>query len=104
MTKKIIYKVLINGFIIDYYSHNSWKINGRTNINSQDITQIETWSKMDFKNYITKSFKELDQQKTEMKKIELVPYQSLFTNILSISFFPTLADWYALKKSRFLVQ
>lgn len=100
--EKIIYKVLINGFIIDYYSHNSWKINGRTNINSQDITQIETWSKMDFKNYITKSFKELDQQKTEMKKIELVPYQSLFTNILSISFFPTLADWYALKKVDFL--
>lgn len=100
--EKIIYKVLMNGFIMDYYSRNSWKINGRTNMNSQDITQIETWSKLDFKNYISKSFNELDQQKAEMKKIDLVPYQSLFTNTKSISFFPTLADWYLLKKVNFL--
>jgi uncharacterized protein YfaS (alpha-2-macroglobulin family) len=100
--EKIIYKVLMNGFIMDYYSRNSWKINGRTNINSQDITQIETWSKLDFKNYLTKGFKDLDQQKAEMKKIALAPYQSMFTNTKSISFFPTLADWYALKKVDFL--
>jgi len=100
--EKIIYKVLMNGFIMDYYSRNSWKINGRTNINSQDITQIETWSKLDFKNYLTKGFKDLDRQKAEMKKISLVHYQSLFTNTKSISFFPTLADWYALKKVDFL--
>lgn len=100
--EKIIYKVLMNGFIIDYYNRNSWKINGRTNINSQDVTQIEIWSKLDFKNYLTKGFKDLDQQKAEMKKIALAPYQSLFTNTRSISFFPTLADWYALKKVDFL--
>ncbi|MGE4513164.1 MAG: alpha-2-macroglobulin [Chryseobacterium sp.] len=100
--EKIIYKVLMNGFIMDYYNRNSWKINGRTNINSQDVTQIETWSKLDFKNYLTKGFKDLDQQKAEMKKIALMPFQSLFTNTKSISFFPTLADWYALKKVDFL--
>ncbi|WP_374459141.1 alpha-2-macroglobulin [Chryseobacterium taeanense] len=100
--EKIIYKVLMNGFIMDYYNRNSWKINGRTNINSQDVTQIEIWSKLDFKNYLTKGFKDLDQQKAEMKKIALAPYQSLFTNTKSISFFPTLADWYALKKVDFL--
>ncbi|WP_294306541.1 alpha-2-macroglobulin family protein [uncultured Chryseobacterium sp.] len=100
--EKIIYKVLTNGFIMDYYARNSWKINGRTNINSQDVTQIETWSKLDFKNYISKSFKELDQQRAEMKRISLLPYQSLFVNTKSISFFPTLADWYALKKINFL--
>ncbi|KAA0128329.1 hypothetical protein FY557_09980 [Chryseobacterium sp. SN22] len=100
--EKIIYKVLTNGFIIDYYNRNSWKINGRTNINSQDLTQIETWSKLDFKNYISKSFKELDQQKAEMNKIALLPYQPLFTNTKSISFFQTLKDWYALKKVNFL--
>jgi len=100
--EKLMFKVLTNGFIMDYYTHNSWKINGRTNINSQDLTQIETWSKLDFKNYISKSFKEVDQQKAEMKKIGLLPYQSLFTNTKSISFFSTLADWYALKKVDFL--
>ncbi|GEN75257.1 alpha-2-macroglobulin family protein [Chryseobacterium hagamense] len=100
--EKIIYKVLTNGFIMDYYTRNSWKINGRTNINSQDITQIETWSRLGFKNYMSRNFKELDQQKAEMKKIALLPYQSLFVNVKSISFFPTLADWYALKKIDFL--
>lgn len=99
---KIIYKVLTSGFIMDYYARNSWKINGRTNINSQDLTQIETWSRLDFKNYISKNFKELDQQKAEMKRIALLPYQSLFVNTQSISFFPTLADWYAIKKVDFL--
>lgn len=100
--EKIIYNVLMNGFVMDYYSRNNWKINARTNINSQDITQIETWSRLDFKNYISKSFEELDQQKAEMKKIALAPYQSLFTTAKSISFFPALADWYALKKIDFL--
>lgn len=99
---KLTFKVLTNGFIMDYYTRNTWKVNGRTNINSQDISQIETWSKLDFKNYITKSFSELDQQKAEMKKIALSPYQSVFTNTKSITFFPTLADWYMLKKIDFL--
>lgn len=99
---KLTYRVLMNGFVMDYYTNNTWKINGRTNMNSQDISQIETWSKLDFKNYMTKSFSELDQQKAEMKKNALAPYQSIFTNTKSISFFSTLADWYTLKKIDFL--
>ena len=100
--EKLTYKVLVNSFFMDYYNQNSWKINGRTNLNSQDVSQIETWSKLDFKNYLTKNFQELDQQKAEMKKISLSKYQDLFTNIKDISYFPTLADWYSLKKVDFL--
>jgi uncharacterized protein YfaS (alpha-2-macroglobulin family) len=100
--EKIVYKVLVNNFFIDYYNQNSWKINGRTNLNSQDVLQIETWSKLDFKNYLAKNFQELDQQKTEMGKVSLIKYKELFTNIKDIGYFPTLADWYALKKVDFL--
>ncbi|MEJ5049532.1 alpha-2-macroglobulin family protein [Chryseobacterium culicis] len=99
---KLMYKVLLNGFFMDYYNQNSWKINGRTNINSQDISQIETWSKLDFKNYLTKSFQELDQEKPEMKKISLEKYKKVFSGTEDIAYFPTLSDWYAVKKIEFL--
>ncbi|WP_312396467.1 alpha-2-macroglobulin family protein [Chryseobacterium sp.] len=98
---KIVFKVLANGFFMDYYQQNSWKVNGRTNLNSQDVAQIETWSKLDFKNYLTKNFQELDQQTSEMKKVALSKYKDLFSNTKDITYFPTLADWYELKKVNF---
>jgi len=100
--EKLVYKVLLNSFFLDYYNQNSWKIDGRTNINSQDLLQIETWSKLDFKNYLTKAYQELDQQKAEMKKISLVKYKEVFSGVKNIAYFPTLFDWYALKKISFL--
>ncbi|MGU3377555.1 alpha-2-macroglobulin family protein [Chryseobacterium sp. M5A1_1a] len=100
--EKLVYKVLLNGFFLDYYNQNSWKINGRTNINTQDISQIETWSKLDFKNYLTKSYQELDQQKPDMKKASLEKYKTLFSETKDIAYFPSLYDWYALKKISFL--
>ncbi|REC77038.1 alpha-2-macroglobulin family protein [Chryseobacterium rhizosphaerae] len=100
--EKLVYKVLLNSFFLDYYNQNSWKIDGRTNINSQDLLQIETWSKLDFKNYLTKAYQELDQQKAEMRKISLVKYKEVFSGVKNIAYFPTLFDWYALKKISFL--
>ncbi|QBJ85946.1 hypothetical protein DDI74_06625 [Chryseobacterium gleum] len=99
---KLVYKVLLNGFFMDYYNQNLWKINGRTNINSQDVSQIETWSKLDYKNYLTKSFQELDQEIPEMKKISLEKYKDIFSGTNDIAYFPTLSDWYALKNVEFL--
>ncbi|CAI8775860.1 alpha-2-macroglobulin family protein [Chryseobacterium sp. IT-36CA2] len=99
---KLVYKVLLNGFFMDYYNQNSWKINGRTNINSQDVSQIETWSKLDFKNYLTKSYQDLDQERAEMKKISLEKYKNIFSETGDIAYFPTLSDWYAVKKIAFL--
>ncbi|MBT2622412.1 MULTISPECIES: alpha-2-macroglobulin family protein [Chryseobacterium] len=100
--EKMVYDVLLSGFFLDYYSQHSWEINGRTNVNSQDISQIETWSKLDFKNYLSKNFKDLDQQKQEMKKITLEKYKAAFSNTNDILYFPTLWDWYSLRKITFL--
>lgn len=100
--EKLVYQVLLNGFFFDYYNQNSWKVNARTNMNSQDVSQIETWSKLDFKNYLTKSFKDLDQQKQELEKISLAKYQDIFSNTKDLAYFPTLLDWYFLKKVNFL--
>jgi hypothetical protein len=46
-------------------------IPGRSTANQYQFSgssQIETWSKLDFKNYLNKSYQELDLQKEEMKK------------------------------------
>ena len=99
---QLVYKILLSGFLFDYYNENSWKINGRTNLNSQDLSQIETWSKLDFKNYLTKSFQELDQKKPALKKISFEKYKDAFSNTKNSAYFPTLLDWYSLKKISFL--
>ena len=99
---KLVYNVLLNGFFMDYYDQNSWEIESRTNINSQDLSQIETWTKLDFKNYLKKSHQELDQQKQEMKKIPLSKYKDIFTEIKDVAYFPTVYEWYSMKKISFL--
>lgn len=99
---KLLYKVLLSGFMLDYYNEHSWEIRGRTNINSQDISQIETWSRLDFKNYLNKNFEELDKEKKAMKNISLEKYKDAFSGTENIAYFPTLADWYSLKKINFL--
>ncbi|MGD1318476.1 alpha-2-macroglobulin family protein [Chryseobacterium sp. 2R14A] len=99
---QLMYKALLSGFLMDYYNENSWKINGRTNINSQDLTQIETWSKLDFKNYLNPNFKDLDQQSQAMKKVSLAKYRDIFLNTTDISYFPTLFEWYSTEKISFL--
>jgi len=90
--------------LLDYYRQNSWKVNSRTNINSENLKQIETWSKLDFKNYLSENFAELDLQNQAMKKIFLSKYKDVFSNTENIDYFPTLADWYAMKKVSFLSQ
>ncbi|WP_265429353.1 alpha-2-macroglobulin family protein [Chryseobacterium sp. YIM B08800] len=98
----LVYKVLLSGFTLDYYNEHSWEINGRTNMNSQDVSQIETWSKLDFKNYLIQNFKELDSENQAMNKIALVNYKDIFSNTDYIAYFSTLQDWYSLKKVNFL--
>ncbi|MCS4300839.1 alpha-2-macroglobulin [Chryseobacterium sp. BIGb0232] len=100
--EKLVYNVLLSGFFLDYYNQNYWEINGRTNINTQNLAQIETWTKLDFKNYLTKSYQELDQQKQDMKKTSLEKYKTLFSETKDLAYFPSLYEWYALKKVGFL--
>jgi hypothetical protein len=49
--EKLVYQVLLGEFINDHYQEDQWEIDQRTNINNQDFAQIETWSKLDFKNF-----------------------------------------------------
>jgi len=98
----LVYKVLLSSFMFDYYNEHSWEINSRTNMNSQDVSQIETWSKLDFKNYLNKNYKALDEQSQALKKVSFAKYKDAFSNTKDISYFSTFLDWYSLKKVSFL--
>ncbi len=100
--EKLMYKVLLGEFFKEYYDNNYWKINQRTNINNQDFTQIETWSKLDFKNFLSKNYSELETEKSALKQVKMEKYKEIFYNIENLEYFPTLFDWNSLQYVEFL--
>ncbi|SFH95734.1 alpha-2-macroglobulin family protein [Halpernia frigidisoli] len=99
---EMVFNVLLGEFFQDYFNQNQWKINQRTNLNSQDFSQIETWSKLDFKNYLSKFYQDFDKQQNSLEKISLKPYKNIFSETEDLEFFPTLADWNSSNKIEFL--
>ena len=99
---KLLYKVLLGEFFKEYYDNNQWEINQRTNINNQDFAQIETWSKLDFKNFLSKNYTELEAQKSALKQIKMAKYKQIFENVENLDYFPTLFDWNSVQQVDFL--
>lgn len=91
--QKLVFQVLLGEFFWDYYQNNSWEINQRTNFDNQDFAQIETWSKLDFKNFLIKNFSILNAEKDHLKKIETSDIKEIFENKKDLDYFPTLFDW-----------
>ena len=98
---QLVFQVLVGEFFSDYYNQNQWKINQRTNINNQDLSQIETWSKLDFKNFLSQNFKKLDERKSDLQKISMSKYKDIFEQSEDIAYFPTLLEWNATKEIDF---
>ena len=92
--EKQLFHILTLEFIKDYYQNNSWKINQKTNIDNADLSQIETWSKLDFKNYLAKNYSELEKENSVLKKIQMQKYKEIFEQSENLDYFPTLSDWY----------
>ena len=91
--QKLVFQVLLGDFFWDYYQNNSWEINQRTNFDNQDFAQIETWSKLDFKNFLIKNFAILNTEKEHLKKIKTSDIKGIFENKQDLEYFPTLFDW-----------
>ncbi len=100
--QKLVYEVMLGQFFMDYYQNESWEINQRTNINNQDVSQIETWSKLDFKNYLTQHFENLNKKKADLQKIQLSKYKAIFEETQDLDYFPTLFDWNSVNETEFL--
>jgi len=91
--EKQLFHLLTLEFINDYYDNNSWKINQKTNIDNQNLSQIETWSKLDFKNFLTKNYSDLEKENSVLKKIQTQKYKEIFDASENLDYFPTLLDW-----------
>ena len=100
--EKLVYQVLLGEFFNDYYRNNQWQIDQRTNINSQDFSQIETWSKLDFKNYLNSHFSKLEKESAALKNIQMSKYKSIFEGTQDLEYFPTLFDWNSVQYIEFL--
>lgn len=100
--EKQLFHLLTLEFIKDYYQNNSWKINQKTNIDNADLSKIETWSKLDFKNYLSKNYSELEKENPALKKLQMQKYKEIFWQTDNIDYFPTLSDWYNYNYIRFL--
>lgn len=99
---KLVFNVLLGDFFKDYYNENQWKINQRTNVNNQDFAQIETWSKLDFKNFFTQHFAKLEKQSEALQNIKTAKYAEIFNQTENIDYFPSFYDYNALKNIDFL--
>ena len=99
---RLVLDVLLGEFFSDFYNRNQWEINQRTNINNQDLSQIETWSKLDFKNYLGKHFSALNTKSGDLKKVPMSKYKTIFEETEDLDYFPTLFDWNAMKEIDFL--
>ncbi|WP_373708904.1 alpha-2-macroglobulin [Kaistella sp.] len=98
---QLLYQSLLGDFFNDYYQRNQWQINQRTNISNEDLGQIETWSKLDFKNYLSQHFQRLDTKKEALQKISMSKYKSIFEGTEDLDYFPTLFDWNAMNEIKF---
>lgn len=100
--EKILYDILKDTFVIDYYNVSFWGME-MTDINSGDLSQIETWSKLDFKNYLSESFRKNESKEQELRKLSLEKYKALFRDDhKDIAYYNTLQEWYLTRKIHFL--
>ena len=99
--EQLFFKTMLSSFFMDYFQRNSWKINQRTNIDNADFSQIETWSKLDFKNQILKTYQELDAQKSDIAQLKIQKYKAVFNNTKDVEYFPSVLDWYSMEKIQF---
>ncbi len=97
---QLLFRMLESEFVRSYYDRNRWQINRRTNLESDDLSKIETWSRLDFKNYLRKIYKEL--LSADLENVALAPYRKIFSDADNIDYFPTLREWVTLQEIEFL--
>lgn len=98
----LFFKVLEIEFFENYYNLKKWEILSRTNVAKGDISEIESWTKLDFKNFYLKRLAELTADDNKLRKINIEKYKDAFENERDFQFFPSLYDWKVKKNIDFL--
>lgn len=101
-TKQLLYRVFLTRFFTEYYGDNFYEINERIQLNNQNVAAIETWTRLDYKTYLTKYFTDLEKEKNILEKIELKPYQKLFSDFEFPTYFINANDWFSIEYIDFL--
>ncbi len=97
------FKVLMLEYFLDNYNENQWQINRRTNLDNQDLKSIETWTKLDYKKYISQKLTELDKESATLKNIKLEKYETIFDyKNYSKEYYGSAYNWLMMKKIGFL--
>ncbi len=100
--EKWLYEVLVSDFIAEYYESNRWRINRRTNVENLDLSSIETWSKLDFKKYLSQKYAYFYKHKGQLKKIPLEPHKKVFSNTENLDYYSNLNDYFSIQYIAFL--
>ena len=100
--EKILYDILKDTFLLDYYNA-TFSGEELTQLDTQDVSQIETWTTRDFKNYIAESFRKNEPHEKILKNFSLLQYKNLFReHDQDIAYYGTFLEWYLMKKITFL--
>ena len=89
----LLFQILKMEFVNDYFSQNSWKISQRTNSDNGRLSEIELWTKLDFKNFFNKEFAYFETKNAELKKIKLEKFSPIFEGDRDFQFYNTLYEW-----------
>lgn len=98
----LFFKVLEIEFFENYYELKKWEIRNRTNMAKENVSEMESWTKLDFKNFYLKKFAELTVVDDQLRKISMTKYKDAFEKEGDFQFFPTLHDWKMKKNIDFL--
>lgn len=98
----LFFKVLEIEFFEEYFNRTRYEIQNRTNLADGNISEIETWTKLDYKNHYTQKFAELSLLDNQLKKVKLESYKEALGENADYDYFPTLYDWKLKKNIDFL--
>ncbi|KFC20054.1 MG2 domain-containing protein [Chryseobacterium sp. FH1] len=89
----LLFEVLKMEFVKDYFEQNSWKIVQRINSDNGKISEIELWTKLDFKNFFNKEFVYFETKNSELKNIKLEKFSPIFEGDRDFQFYNTIYEW-----------
>lgn len=98
----LFFKVLEIEFFEGYFNKVKYELQNRTNLDEGVVSKLESWTKLDFKNYFTNHFQELSKQDSQLKKISLENYKEALGENADYNYYPTLYDWKLKKTIDFL--
>lgn len=98
----LFFKILEIEFFEEYFNRTRYEIQNRTNTAEGTIFEIETWTKLDYKNYYTQKFAELLLLDAKLKNVKLEFYKEALGENADYDYYPTLYDWKLKKNIDFL--